>query len=299
MTGGPAPVRPRRSPLLERLERLPPPATWTAALALVAAVGVFHAAVGPALSFQLFYLAPVSLAAWALGRRAGAVLAAAAAAVWLAVELGAPTRPPAMLAVWNTVMRLAALAVVGWMITALRRSLEQERTIARTDFLTGLSNWRAFTERAEAELNRARRYERPLSFAYIDLDDFKLVNDRYGHAAGDALLATVATTIGHILRRTDVVARLGGDEFAVLLPETPPEAAWIVLRKLHNALRIALEEGGWPVTASIGAVTCIIPPADVEELVRLADGLMYEAKRLGKNRVHHVVAGPSGTSTAD
>jgi len=161
--------------------------------------------------------------------------------------------------------------------------------VARTDFLTGVPNWRAFAERATTELNRARRYGRPLTFAYVDLDDFKAVNDRYGHAAGDTLLSDVARTIGHVLRRTDVIARLGGDEFAVLLPETGPEPAWIVLRKLHNAVRIALAEAGWPVTASIGAVTCVVPPADVDELVRLADQLMYDVKRIGKNQVHHVV----------
>jgi diguanylate cyclase (GGDEF)-like protein len=275
---------------LERLERLSAPAALLASAALTLALGVVHYFTDPALSLSLFYLAPVSLAAWAAGRRGGLAIAALGALVWLGVDLVTPAiaAHPGIVA-WNAVMRGGALGVIGWMITTLRRALEQERTIARTDFLTGVPNWRAFAERAEHELARARRYGRPLTFAYVDLDDFKAVNDRFGHAAGDRLLGTLAATMHDVLRRTDIIARLGGDEFAVLLPETGPEPAWIVLRKLHNAIRIAMEETGWPVTASIGAVSCVAPPADVDELVRLADQLMYDVKRLGKNKVHHVV----------
>ncbi|HEU4698756.1 MAG TPA: GGDEF domain-containing protein [Gemmatimonadales bacterium] len=276
--------------LLARLEGLPRATAFALSVALALALGALHRVIDPMLSFQLFYLLPVSLAAWTAGRAAGLVVAGIAAIAWLVGDLATPAiASHGGVVAWNALLRGCALGVVGWMITALRRALEHERAVSRTDFVTGLPNWRAFAERAGYELDRAQRYERPLTLAYVDLDDFKVVNDRFGHATGDQLLGTVADTMHDVLRRTDVIARLGGDEFAVLLPETGAEPAWIVLRKLHNAIRLAMEAHGWPVTASVGAVTCEVPPAHVDALIRHADQLMYEVKREGKDRIRQVV----------
>ena len=170
----------------------------------------------------------------------------------------------------------------------LKIALESEKEVARSDFLTGLANRRAFYETAEFETRRMRRYQRPLSLAFIDIDDFKPVNDRLGHDAGDELLRCVAATMKSTLRESDVVARIGGDEFAILLPETDYEATKNVLSKLQSALNAVMAKNGWTVTFSIGATTSPTAPSLFEDIMRQVDDLMYSAKKAGKNQMIHV-----------
>ena len=123
------------------------------------------------------------------------------------------------------VLRTALFLVFVEVVAALRHALDREKESARTDPLTGVSNRRHFIELTAAALAFARRYRRPMTIAYLDLDNFKQINDRLGHQAGDEVLRAVARTVRNRLRATDVVGRLGGDEFAVCLPETGAEAA--------------------------------------------------------------------------
>jgi diguanylate cyclase (GGDEF)-like protein len=167
----------------------------------------------------------------------------------------------------------------------LREALKAEQELARSDSLTGVRNRRAFYEAGQDEARRSRRYHRTFTLAYVDLDNFKVVNDTLGHSEGDLLLVTVAEVLRHQIRSTDVIARLGGDEFALLLPETGDAAAHVVLAKLRGALAEAMQSHLWPVTFSMGAIVCETPPASFEELVREADELMYSVKKSGKGRL--------------
>jgi diguanylate cyclase (GGDEF)-like protein len=280
-------------PLANFADSLPRSVVLPACLLLAVILGVLHVVAGPDLAFDLFYIGPVSLAAWVVGRRGGLAVAAVSAGAWLLADLlGRSGATHDFTTYWNAASRFATFAVVTGILDALRTSMAHERAIARTDFLTGANNGRMFRELVDRELLRLRRFGRPLTIAYLDLDNFKVVNDQRGHAAGDTLLRAVASMLVRSLRATDVVARLGGDEFAVILPETGPEPAWVVLRKLHNALRIMLQEEGWAVTVSVGAISCLQAPASADELVRMADRLMYEAKRTGKDQVHIEVYAP-------
>jgi diguanylate cyclase (GGDEF)-like protein len=141
------------------------------------------------------------------------------------------------------------------------------------------------------EINRARRYEHPLTVAYIDLDNFKTINDRFGHSMGDNLLRLVADTIKNNIRLIDTVVRMGGDEFAILLPETGPEAAKAITRKIQKINLELMQKNGWPVTFSIGVVTFISPPSTVDEILKRSDNLMYSAKNNGKNTIKYEVSG--------
>ena len=138
-----------------------------------------------------------------------------------------------------------AFGSVALLAAAQRDWLRRERAISRTDGLTGLLNGRGFYEAAAVELARSSRYRHPLTLAYVDLDDFKEINDRLGHARGDAVLVAVAHALRRACRSTDLVGRLGGDEFVVLFPETDRDAAEAALVKLRSRS----QEVGEPATA--------------------------------------------------
>ena len=167
----------------------------------------------------------------------------------------------------------------------LKEALERERGDARNDFLTQIPNRRAFYEIASTEVQRSRRYDRPLTLVYVDLDNFKAVNDSMGHETGDKLLVAVAATIQRAVRGSDTIARLGGDEFAVLLPESDKASGEVVARKLQDLLLQTMHEHNWPVTFSIGLVSYRTPPESVSEMIRKADEAMYSVKQRGKNSV--------------
>ncbi len=259
------------------------------ALVIVAFVGVLNYQTGQDISLLLFYLVPVIQTAWFVGTRAGIIMAFICAAVWFSVNfLLAPNDLPPLVSFWNTSMRLGIFLTVVYIVSiqsALKRSLEKEKTLSRTDFLTGALNTRAFSEAAVAEIHRASRYGHPFSIAYIDLDDFKTVNDTYGHTAGDLLLQTVVESIRKSVRSTDSLARMGGDEFAVLFPESGDEPASIIVNKIQIKLAEIMEKKGWPVAASIGLVTYVKPPQSYDDMLKKVDGVMYQVKQSGKNSV--------------
>jgi diguanylate cyclase (GGDEF)-like protein len=270
-----------------------------ACLVGVGFLGLLDLASGAEVSFSIFYVLPVSAATWFSGMRAGVFVALVSAATWYFADLAAGAQYSSQLIpFWNTLVRLGYFLIIGRLLGLLKEQLAFEAKLAGTDALTGLPNSRGFLEALEAEHARARRYHRPYTLAYLDLDDFKGVNDTLGHAVGDRLLIEVGRALRTGVRRTDVVGRLGGDEFAALLPETDSRGAAPVLTKIRDAVLEAMKEGGWPVGTSVGAITFTDPPASADEALVSADNLMYEAKRSGKNRVIHRLAadrdGPGG-----
>jgi diguanylate cyclase (GGDEF)-like protein len=170
----------------------------------------------------------------------------------------------------------------------LRNAQDKLRKMATTDFLTGIANSRLFSEAGEREVQRARRYKRPLALLMIDLDHFKKVNDKYGHAIGDKILVTFAGICKKCLRRVDVFGRLGGEEFAILLPETDVSGGRKFAERLRATVeknRIKVEGKAFHITISIG-VTELLPAEDrLEAVLKRADDTMYEAKRQGRNQV--------------
>jgi diguanylate cyclase (GGDEF)-like protein len=260
---------------------------WTiATAALLAAISIVDLATGADVAFSLFYLFAVALIAWKTAHY-GLSLATAAvsAVVWLVAERYALGAPSTAVLLWNAATRTVILVAAAIVICRLRRALRIERSLARTDFLTQTLNARAFGERAALEIARARRNATPLTVSFIDLDNFKSVNDTLGHSQGDVVLRIVADTLRARLRESDCVARLGGDEFVVLLAETGLGQAGDVMSKLERHLAEAMQARAWPVTFSIGAAVFESPPEDVDMLLRCADSTMYRAKTGGKNSV--------------
>jgi len=169
-------------------------------------------------------------------------------------------------------------------LLALNTELDR---LATTDPLTGLANRRRFLEVCNKEMLRSQRYDRPLSFLFIDLDNFKKINDEHSHAAGDRVLRAVASTLSAQLRPSDFVARMGGDEFVVLLSETDGDGALELADRLRGAIArhpVETESGSISVTASIGT-SPYSPGRSLEELMMLADRALYTAKHSQRNNV--------------
>lgn len=169
----------------------------------------------------------------------------------------------------------------------IRRDLERERHLALTDHLTGLGNRRAFTQELEQDIDELKEHGWQFAVGFIDLDDFKLVNDTYGHEMGDRILQDVATSIRKGCRGTDFVARIGGDEFATIHPGATLQDAVQVLDRVRSSIVTEMEEKHWPVTLSLGVCHCEDPNREytVATLLRAADQAMYEAKQQGKNQI--------------
>jgi len=184
---------------------------------------------------------------------------------------------------------IEALARQVQALLEFRFRLRQEKHLARIDSLTGAANRRAFHEGLEGELSRAKRYGRPFSVAYLDLDNLKRVNDDLGHEAGDAVLCAVSATVRKNLRRTDMIGRIGGDEFAILLSEANANTARAATDKFSNHLLDAMRQSWWPITFSIGLVTCLKAATSAEELMKKADDLMYQVKKSGKNNISQAI----------
>ena len=175
-------------------------------------------------------------------------------------------------------------------ISERKRLENQLQHLADRDPLTGLFSRRRFQEELEREVSRARRHGRPGALLLLDLDGFKLVNDSFGHAAGDELLTRIGNALRNILRDSDVLARIGGDEFALILPDTDIAAGRVVAEKLIDAVReygsVTREDRRAAVTVSVGITLVSAGPAlDAAKLLIEADLAMYHAKESGKDRI--------------
>lgn len=277
---------------LPYLERRSKPFSIACGLLFTLLLGLIDYLSGYEFSFAVFYLLPVSVVAWAAGKSAGMATSVICAITWVLVNYFSGqhfTHPLAPY--WNALTQLGFFAVVTLLIANMRSSLEYAWMLTRTDSLTSVFNRRAFREMLHLELARASRYSHSLTLIYLDVDNFKAVNDEEGHGAGDALLRKVAETLKQNLRATDVVARLGGDEFAVVLPEADKETARQTSSKLHEKLLETMAAAHWPVTFSMGVLTWnqVPQPVTVDEAIHQVDILMYSVKHRGKNGIRHLI----------
>ncbi|RYE10399.1 MAG: sensor domain-containing diguanylate cyclase [Hyphomicrobiales bacterium] len=172
--------------------------------------------------------------------------------------------------------------------------------IARQDSLTGALTRRGFFAEVEKEFLRATRYDRPSSLIVLDVDHFKSINDRYGHAAGDAVLVSIANASMSTMRRSDIFGRIGGEEFALLLPETAAHEAAEAAERIRQLVETTIVQvGGTEVRATVSLGIAPVPPAaeGVSTWFNEADIALYEAKRFGRNRV--VVSKPRRPATPE
>jgi diguanylate cyclase (GGDEF)-like protein len=275
---------------------LPLPRSKTAAILIgalmIALIGRLDYATGAETTVIILYLLPIALIAWVAGAAWATVAALGSAILSLLGDmLVISTFRNPLVPYWNSAVQFCIFALFGLALAALRASMKREHVASRVDYVTGLANWRAFAEAAEAELARVRRYGRSLTLVYMDCDNFKHVNDTLGHAEGDHVLRLVAEALCETTRVVDTVARLGGDEFVVLLPETGPESAETAVARMRSSLENVMARAKTEVTVSMGTATFREPPKSLDELVRAADKLLYEAKAEGGDRSVHATFG--------
>ncbi len=276
--------------------------TRTGILALaacgVAIVGYLDYVTGYEISMSIFYLVPVAVAAWYAGRWGGVALGVICCVSWYIADFAAgQLYSHSAIAVWNVFVRLGFFLIISLLVTALRAAYLHQSQLARTDGLTELYSRRAFEDRLEHDLALARRRKSAVTLAYVDLDNFKAVNDTYGHTEGDRVLQATGRALKNSVRQADTAARLGGDEFALILPDTDGHGAKEVIANLTREFQNAFAAGKLQVTCSIGVVTFLDPGLSLAKAVAAADEVMYQAKRGGKGAAVFSVLGRGRPNT--
>lgn len=269
----------------EEVKRLPVGHQRLLIYGIIMAVAYADHVLGYEFGFSIFYLLPIIIATRNLGRNTGLLTSVICVSLWAMMDKYHGVVYTTELATYWQASIKAALFVItvlifdGW---------EKEKENARTDSLTLVANRLAFNEFGQLEIKRCRRYGHPFSIIYIDVDNFKVINDRFGHRAGDKLLMLLADALKKSFRETDLVARLGGDEFSVILVETDAQGARIALDRVCETLD-KIPRMGSIVTLSIGLLSYKTSPESFEEAVKKADELMYLAKNKGKNCIETAV----------
>ncbi len=254
----------------------------------ICVLGIIDYSIGPELSFSVFYTGPIMLSVWYGGLKQGLIIAVLSALIWMIADVSVTsTYTNSLIPIWNSTARLVFFLVILYLLRIVKEKLALEESLADTDPLTGLANRRCLIEQLENEYNRMTRYPEYLTIAYIDLDNFKYVNDTLGHDIGDELLEVVATYLKENTRQIDTPARLGGDEFAIIYPYMDEISSRIILHDLQQNLLKIMKEKDWPVTLSIGAITYNKRMPSTRDAIKAVDDLMYEVKKSGKNNIRH------------
>lgn len=275
----------KRDALLEFLKKQRKANLFLVSLVVISLIALLDTRLAQEISLSLFYLLPVFLTAWYLGRAAGVAIILLTAGLWTLSEYLTFANVTLIISLWNLLIRIGLFYSFTYLLLTLKKGLEREAELSRTDPLTGAANARAFYETAQRELERSERYSSVTTVVYFDLDNFKAVNDRFGHQTGDELLRSVVRLLQRNVRATDTVTRMGGDEFVILMPETDQHQAESAVTKLRPLLLDVMQTKGWPVTFSIGVYTFRKPPKDVSVMIQRVDELMYTVKRGTKDGV--------------
>jgi len=227
----------------------------TVNITLLFCIGLADYITGYEIGISLFYLIPIGFAAWFGGKYPSIIISSLSVLTMAATDfLAGKVYGNLFVEFWDLLMHLSFFVVYGVLLSSLRKTHERERESARNDYLTGLSNFQGFKELAEREIERSRRYGTILSAAYIDCDNFKEVNDTFGHEAGSRVLRAVGDTIRNHIRATDIAARIGGDEFVVLLTDVSHDISVGFVEKMGNRLLREMKGNNGNVTFSIGMV---------------------------------------------
>jgi diguanylate cyclase (GGDEF)-like protein len=202
------------------------------------------------------------------------------------LDLGAHECVPEPIVPQVLAARIRSILVISRKQKHLELTNQELLKLASTDALTHVNNRRYFFAQSQAEFARAKRYGRDLSVIMLDIDEFKMVNDKYGHAAGDIALVSLAECCRSTVRESDIVGRLGGEEFAICCPETAIDGAKVIaerIRKTCEQTLLTFNDQQFCITVSLGITQLSVLDDDLETIMQRSDKLLYSAKDLGRN----------------
>ena len=245
---------------------------------------------GHEIIFSIFYLIIISLSVIFTNITLSIIISLLAAFVGLSVDLSYSQQYTSVIyPIINNTFRLFYYIVHTVLLSKLLYLYQKSRELSLIDPLTKINNSRSFQIQFQHEIDKSNRTKLPLSLVYFDIDNFKFINDNYGHSTGDILLQKITSRILKIIRPMDVFARLGGDEFALLLPETDIENAKPAVKRIQSeVLNIAINNK-WPITLSIGVVIFKENTLMIDEMIKIADELMYLVKKESKNNIKYKI----------
>ena len=268
---------------------------FAVAIPAVIAIGWMDYVTGPDIGFSLFYLLPIVAVAWYSGGSWGVATAVTAATCWQIADIA--WNGSSAVSLWNGFTRFMIYTSTAWLIhrvhadrlqmqtlnANLERALEREVSLARTDSTTRLPNPRAFREHLRSDLARFAQAHCSATMLFLDLDNFKSVNDEYGHAAGDDVLERIAGGIQQQIRGADMAARMGGDEFVVLLWHSDEDNTALQQAAIEKVVRnVAADYPRAQLGVSIGVARIVDAGQDPERIIRDADDAMYAVKAARK-----------------
>ncbi len=275
----------------EFLEELPKPFLSFFAFLLVLVIGGLDTITSYNISITILYIFPIILVAWYEGGLSAALLSLVSAVILALSDLTSDHMySPVSITIWNGMMALGIFLIVAFSISVIKKLMIKTREYDNTDDLTGISNVRFFYGQARIAIGKSAVHKQPFTLAYIDINNLRQINDTLGHIVGDYLLHEAARTIKSTLRSTDIISRLGGAKFAVLMPDSKNEDIEVAIRTVQEQLSAMLKQNNWPVTFSIGVVTCNSPACTIDRLIKMAEDLVRTVREDGKNMVKYQTA---------
>ncbi|MFZ4700947.1 MAG: GGDEF domain-containing protein [Candidatus Methylumidiphilus sp.] len=272
------------SPIKLFVARYSPQFSWLVVLGAWLGMFALDYESGSLIGMSGFYFSPIGLAIWYLGKIPGYCFAMLAVASRLYVTWFAPPIQKNMITATMEAISIAVVMLVYcYLVSREKNNMAQYKALSETDSLTNSKLRAAFLQQSAIELERAERKGHSVSLIYIDLDEFKAINDNHGHQTGDRLLKEIGATISGSLRVYDIFGRMGGDEFAILLPETGQREASSVAARVGRLVAGLSEKLDLPVSISFGVATANPGSATcIENLLHRADLSMYSAKKRRK-----------------
>src|SRR3990167_4638 len=268
-----------------RLKHLKKIVIWMAILCLFILGFILNFYTYPYVDLYIFLVLPCILAAWYFGLYFAFILIFICAFSWFYTGIKLEVGVPMWAILANVILRSVIFGAFVLLANYIYKLTILITATSQTDGLTGLPNRRLLYHRGKHEMMYARRHKTPLSLVFIDVDNFKKVNDVYGHVTGDKVLREIARALSNTMRATDFVSRLGGDEFVILFPNTDGCGAKIITEKMIRVINKIVGRYNHLFSVSAGIVTLKDKPLTFKLALQMADQVMYEVKKAGKNAI--------------
>jgi len=280
--------------MLEFLNKSPKIIKLIIPIFLVIVIGYADFLTSYEISWEILYFISIFFSAWYDGKNTSILIAILSGISWLIANIySRHSSPNQMILFFNALGMTITFIFFALLFSKIRKILRNERRLVRRDFLTGLLNSKGFYEYLENEIERFKRYKSPFTVVYMDIDNFKQLNDRIGHLEADKIIKEIAYRIRSYFYSVDTVARLGGDEFGFLLVKVNSKKSKLIMERLKDKLLQFVNNKNLPITFSYGVATfesdLSIKDLSPTELVKIADDLMYKSKKNGKNRITYKV----------